>query len=158
MSCEITVDSIKVTSVRRSIPILHRFSSTTINVASGAAVLITSDTTSASQSAGNTGFTYSNGLYRNTSGDSLVCLVSYAVLWNSVASGGRMAWVQLDEGTARYAMSCHGSTSNEPCTTGSAIIVVPNNSYLRLWVFQNSGFVYTAVANYSIPYLQIVII
>jgi hypothetical protein len=158
MSCEITADSVSVTSVKRTIPILHRYSTQTIFINSGGGALITSNTTSAAFSLGTTGFVYQNGLYRNLSGQTLVCLVSYAVLWNNVSASGRMSWIQMDDSSNRYAMSCYASVNTEPCSTGSAIIVVPHNSYLRLWVYQNTGFQLSAVAQYGMPYLQIVII
>lgn len=159
MSCEITADNIKVTGIaRRTIPILQRYSSTNIAIPSNVNVLITSDTVNTTQSLGETGFTYQNGLYRNTSGETLVCLVSYGVMWNSVASAGRMSWIQLDESPIRYAMTCFQSTNRDPCSSASTIIVVPNNSYLRLWVFQVTSFELSAVANYGMPFFQICMI
>lgn len=159
MSCEISVDSLKLNGIiRRTIPIIQRYSSTNIAVPSAVNVLITSDTVNTSHSLGTTGFTYQNGLYRNTSGETLVCLVSYAILWNSVASSGRMSWIQMDETSTRYAMTCFQSTNRDPCSTASTIIVVPNNSYLRLWVFQTTGFELSCPATYGTPFLQICLI
>jgi hypothetical protein len=159
MSCEIKADSITCTGqTRRTIPILHRYSTASINVPHAAGTLVTSNSVLASQNVSTTGFEYQNGLYRNTSGKTLVCLVSYAVLWTSISAGGRLSWIQLDNETTRYAMSSFASTTSEPCGTGSEIIIVPHNSYLRLWVFQDSGFTLNLVGLYGMPYLKITII
>lgn len=158
MSCQITADSVSVTSVNRTIPILTRYSTTSLNIPSGGGGLITSNAVNTSQSIGTTGFVYKNGLYRNLSGKTLVCLISYAILWNSVESSGRMSWIQMDESSNRYGMICFNSTNTEPTSAASEIIIVPHNSYLRLWVFQNTGFVLSAVANYGMPYFKITVI
>jgi hypothetical protein len=159
MSCEITADSITCSGMtRRTIPILQRYSSSNITVASGGGVLVTSDMISPSQSIGTTGFIYQNGLYRNLSGQTLVCHVSYALLWSNNFDGARMSWLQLDNLSERYAMHCIQSVSVEPCQTGSVVIIIPHNSYLRLWCFQQTGSNKTLVALYGMPYLKITII
>ena len=160
MSSEITASTINITgTAKRSIPILTRYSTTSINIASGGGVRITSNAVNTSQSISTTGFSYeASGIYRNTTSETLVVLVSYSVLFTSVSAGVRMTWVSLDTGTQRYAMECQSGTTAEPSVNGCGIIIVPPNSYLTLWTFQNSGFEIQAVATYGLPYFQITII
>lgn len=159
MSSELYCTMATITGItRRSIPILHRFSSATITVPSGGGTLVTTDTVNNNQSRGNTGFTYSNGRYTNNSGTELVVLVSYGLIWSNDFNGSRMSWVQLDNNFQRYAMCNFQSVALEPSISASAVIVVPNNSFLRLWVFQQSGSNRTLLTTYDMPYFNICVI
>ena len=160
MSSEITATTINISgTARRSIPVLTRYSTVNIAIASGGGVRITSNAVNTAQSIGTTGFAYeSPGIYRNTTSTTLVCLISYCVLFNSVQTGVRMTWLQLDNGSERYAMECQSGTTAEPSINGSAIMIVPANSFVTLWTFQQSGFELSTIAQYGTPYLSICII
>lgn len=158
MSSEITATSLVISgTAKRSIPILHRFASTTVSFPSGAGTLVLTDSVLASQTRDG-GFTYSNGLYTNTSGVDLVVLVSYGILWNNDSTGRNLAWIQLDNLPQRYAMTNIQSSTLEPTSTGMAVIVVPAGSFLRLWVFQNTVVSRGIVALYGMPYFNICVI
>lgn len=160
MTSEISASTINVTgNIKRTIPILHRYSSVSINIPSGAGTRITTDSVLASQSIDNTGFVYeSPGILRNVSGNTLVCLISYAIAFNSVSSAFRMSWIQLDAGNERFAMECQGSTTDTPTMSNCCILRVPHNSYITLWCYQNTGFSLTAIAQFGMPYINICII
>ena len=159
MSCEITADSVTVTGItRRQIPILHRYSSVSVPIPSGAGTRVTSNTTDTAQSIGSTGFVYqAPAIYRNTSGRTLICYVSYSVIWQPI-SANRLMWIQLDNLPNRYAMTCLNNGTLEPAQSASAVIIVPHNSFLTLLAFHNSGLIINLLTNYNKPYLNITII
>ena len=69
-----------------------------------------------------------------------------------------MAWIQLDNGTARYGMESQGSTNAEPSISNSVIMVVPADSFLQLWVYQNTGFDLSVNAVHGTPSITITVI
>lgn len=145
--------------VKRTIPILHRYSSVGIGVASGTGVRITTDAVNTEASIGETGFVYDSiGRLQNNTSDTLVCLVAYNIIWNNVSSGVRLSWIQVGESPTRYAMRGQASTSFQPCQGGSAIVRVPPGSYITVWVYQNTGLGLTCVAQDGMPWISITLI
>jgi hypothetical protein len=69
----------------------------------------------------------------------------------------RLAWIQLDSEPERYAMSSIFKADFDPTQNGSAVIVIPHNSFITLWCFQNSGS-QTLLAQYGMPFLSITVI
>lgn len=146
-------------TVKRTIPILHRYSSVGVNIASGTGVRITTDTVNTDASIGETGFVYDAvGRLRNTTSETLVCLVAYNIIYNNVASGVRLSWIQVGESPTRYAMRGQSGTAFQPCQGGSAIVRVPPDSYITIWVFQNTGLAITALAQDGMPWVSITLI
>lgn len=161
MSCELTADTVKVTTTVRNIPHLHRFHTLQINVphASGTRVLF--NTQSDAFSNGSTGFTYnnSNGRITNNTGRTLLVHISFSIVWNQLFNAGtRMAFITLNETTQRFGCISFDSADDISMNTGSVILKMNQGDFITVWVYQNTGFDMLLSNNFGCPYITLTVI
>lgn len=161
-SLEINADAIVSRSggfVKRPIPILHRYSSVAISFPNTTAIRITTDTVNTDASVGDTGFVYeAPGRLRNTTTETVVCLVSYSVIFTASPTQARLAWIQVGEAAQRYGFESQTGTAFEPGISNSAIVRVPPDSYITVWCYQQSGLALQVLAMHGTPSISICLI
>jgi hypothetical protein len=161
-SLEINADAIVSRSggfVKRPIPILHRFNSTAISFPNTTGVRIPFDSVLAEASVGETGFVYEvGGRFYNRTSETLVCLVSYSVMYTATPTASRLAWISMNDGPQRYALEGQGGTNFEPGISGSCILRVAPDNFLSVFCFQNSGLALQILTTHGSPWLSICLI
>ena len=79
-----------------------------------------------------------NTTFTNTSGQTLVVIVSYVIKWNSNSTGSRYSTI-LYNNSQRYGTNDVQACNDYPEFGGTAVIVMSNNDYININCWQNSG-------------------
>ena len=150
------ITSISGNAIHTSIPIINvmaKYNSVPINISNNINTIITFDS-SDSMSQGNTGILYNTGYFSNSSGSTIVVIVSYMNQWVCNTTCNKATWIQTNYSIGRYAQSEIISNTDGICNTGCATLVIPNGSGFYLYCWQNSDSTVT-ISNNNMTNIQI---
>ena len=135
-----TVDINVSGNINRTTAVMAKTNSNaSLNISSGSLTILYWNTAD-SMSQGTTGITYNAGNFVNTSGKTLVFMVTYTVGFSSNDSGLRETFIFVNDTTRYGIVRVNAATGNSiTFNSGSAMITLANNAYLSIYALQTCG-------------------
>lgn len=137
------------TSINQVIPLyvspvynmLGRRQSTSQNVSNATDTVVLFDTADNTYSVGNTGITYSNGVFTNNNSFGVIVTVSFQIQYASNSTGHRLGWIrQSNDNTKRLAYTTINALNTEiTMVSNSATFYLTANDTFSLLTWQTSG-------------------
>lgn len=165
MSTILSTDAVQCTGImRRTIPHLHRYNSSNINVGQNTQVRIPFNTLAESLGTSGIDWDSSNNQFVNSSGLSILVMATYNLRWTdgTSQSGSHSAWFRVQKAngdpTLTYAKTSIVRCTVEPCSTGTCIILLSPNDRISLETYQTQSVELISVAASRMPGVSLTII
>jgi hypothetical protein len=96
---------------------------------------------------------YNNGVFTNTSGSTIVIMVTFSTSWATNGTGARACYIRLNgNASSRFGSLNSAAVSGDfTMVTGSSLISLANNDYISIMAYQNSGGALNSSANTAFP-------